>query len=48
MMGMTGTKDLAIKLEHLCRDGVDEENIKKTLELLIRKVEIALKELADN
>ena len=48
MMGMSQTKDLAIKLEHLCRDGVDEESIKKMLELLIRKVELALKELADN
>jgi signal transduction histidine kinase/CheY-like chemotaxis protein/HPt (histidine-containing phosphotransfer) domain-containing protein len=48
MMGMTETKDLAIKLEYLCREGVDEENIKKTLEFLIRKVEIAIKELEDN
>ena len=48
MMGMTETKDLAITLEHLCREGNEEEIIRNTVEILIGKVEAAIKELAGN
>ena len=46
MMGMTGTKDLAIKLEQLCRDGSDAELINSTIGILTNNVELALNELS--
>ena len=45
MMGMTETKDLAIKLEHQCRDGSDEAEIRNIIKLLIFNVEKSLLEL---
>jgi signal transduction histidine kinase/CheY-like chemotaxis protein len=47
MMGMTETKDLAIRLEHLCREGSEVEIIRKAVGDLISKVESAIKELSD-
>ena len=46
MMGMTETKDLAIRLEHLCRDGSEEKLIRETIRVLFNNVELALIELS--
>ncbi len=45
MMGMTGTKDLALELEHLCREGSQKELIRETAELLTGRIDLALNEL---
>ena len=47
MMGMTETKDIAIRLEQLCREGSEVEIIRKAVGDLISKVESAIKELSD-
>jgi signal transduction histidine kinase/AmiR/NasT family two-component response regulator/streptogramin lyase len=47
MMGMKETKDIAIRLEHLCRDGSEEELIKETIGILSGKIELALDELSE-
>ena len=47
MMGMTETKDIALKLEHLCREGSQEELIISTIKLLKSKIELALTELSE-
>jgi len=47
MMGMTETKDLAIRLEQLCREGSEVEIIRNAVGDLISKVESAIKELSD-
>ncbi len=47
MMGMTETKDIALKLERLCRDGSEVELIRETVVNLKRKIERALGELGE-
>ena len=47
MMGMTQTKDLAIKLENLCREGSEVKLIGETLKLLVTYLELAVKELGN-
>ena len=45
MMGMTETKDIAMMLEHLCRNGSDEKLIGESVALLVTNIELAAKEL---
>ena len=47
MMGMTQTKDLAIKLEQLCREGGEVKSIAETMAHLITNIELAAKELGN-
>ncbi|NQU32206.1 MAG: response regulator, partial [Bacteroidetes bacterium] len=48
MMGMKETKDLAIKLEYLCRDKSDSKSIIESTVLLISKVQLALIEMKES
>jgi two-component system, sensor histidine kinase ChiS len=47
MMGMTGTKDLSIKLELLCRDGSDKKHIAELIGILESNIRKALTELGE-
>jgi HPt (histidine-containing phosphotransfer) domain-containing protein len=46
MMGMAETKDLAIRLEHLCREGSEVETIREIIVILIINIEMAITELS--
>jgi CheY-like chemotaxis protein len=45
MMGMTGTKDLALELERQCREGAEQERITENAERLISHITRSLIEL---